>query len=49
MVKVKNIKDITWYNFTIVRHTPNNIPIWDDTDWMFEWPHNNPILFGRDR
>ena len=21
---------------------------WDDKDWNFEWPHNNPILFGRD-
>ena len=22
---------------------------WDDEMWAFEWPHNNPILFGRDR
>jgi len=22
---------------------------WDDLDWMFEWPHKNPILFGRDK
>ena len=21
---------------------------WNDKDWNFEWPHNNPILFGRD-
>ena len=21
---------------------------WDDSDWNFEWPHKNPILFGRD-
>jgi len=27
MVKVKNIKDIPWYNFTIVRHTSINVPI----------------------
>ena len=29
MVKVKNIKDIPWYNFTIVRHTITNLPITD--------------------
>ena len=29
MVKVKNIKDIPWYNFTIVRHTNTNMPIRD--------------------
>ena len=22
---------------------------WNDKSWNFEWPHNNPILFGRDR
>ena len=22
---------------------------WNDMDWMFEWPHKNPILFGRDK
>ena len=22
---------------------------WNDLDWKFEWPHNNPILFGRDK
>ena len=22
---------------------------WNDKEWNFEWPHNNPILFGRDR
>ena len=21
---------------------------WNDKDWNFEWPHDNPILFGRD-
>ena len=21
---------------------------WNDESWNFEWPHNNPILFGRD-
>ena len=29
MVKVKNIKDIPWYNFTLVRHTNTNMPIRD--------------------
>ena len=22
---------------------------WDDPEWGIEWPHNNPILFSRDR
>ena len=22
---------------------------WDDPEWMFEWPHKNPILYGRDK
>lgn len=22
---------------------------WNDPKWNFQWPHNNPILFGRDR
>ena len=22
---------------------------WNDMDWLFEWPHKNPILFGRDK
>jgi hypothetical protein len=22
---------------------------WNDEMWAFEWPHNNPILYGRDR
>tara|TARA_R110002012_G_scaffold321382_3_gene548923 strand:+ start:181 stop:675 length:495 start_codon:yes stop_codon:yes gene_type:complete len=22
---------------------------WDDPSWGFEWPHNNPILFNRDK
>lgn len=22
---------------------------WNDTGWNFEWPHNNPILFSRDK
>jgi len=22
---------------------------WNDNDWKFQWPHNNPILFGRDK
>ena len=29
MVKVKNIKDIPWYNFTVVRHTTTRMPIRD--------------------
>ena len=29
MVKVKNIKDIPWYNFTIIRHTTTNMAIRD--------------------
>lgn len=22
---------------------------WNDPEWNFQWPHNNPILFGRDK
>jgi dTDP-4-dehydrorhamnose 3,5-epimerase len=22
---------------------------WNDAEWNFEWPHNNPILFSRDK
>ena len=22
---------------------------WNDPEWKFEWPHNNPIIYGRDR
>ena len=22
---------------------------WNDPEWEFEWPHNNPIIYGRDR
>jgi dTDP-4-dehydrorhamnose 3,5-epimerase len=22
---------------------------WNDPEWKFQWPHNNPILFGRDK
>ena len=22
---------------------------WNDPKWMFEWPHKNPILYGRDK
>ena len=22
---------------------------WDDLEWRFEWPHKNPILYGRDK
>lgn len=22
---------------------------WDDPEWNFDWPHNSPILFGRDK
>ena len=22
---------------------------WNDPEWNFEWPHNAPILYGRDR
>jgi len=22
---------------------------WDDNAWGFEWPHSNPIIFGRDK
>ena len=22
---------------------------WNDPDWDIEWPHNNPILYGRDK
>ena len=22
---------------------------WNDPEWGFEWPHNNPIIYGRDR
>ena len=29
---------------------PNQFVIkWDDPEWNFEWPHNNPILYGRDK
>ena len=21
---------------------------WNDPNWKFEWPHHNPILYGRD-
>ena len=27
----------------------NRIIKWDDEMWGFEWPHNKPTLFGRDR